>query len=131
MSKPHLSAFVSSAVASLLGASLLLGTGCSKAGMGAEVRSDVTGRMEAAQPDFTNCYAEALKRSRKINGMLVLSITAAAETGEFKNITVSRDELRDAEMKTCVIEEVSKLKLEKPQKTNVTFSYPLRFSPTK
>jgi hypothetical protein len=30
-----------------------------------------------------------------------------------------------------VIEEVAKLKLEKPQKTNITFSYPLRFSPTK
>jgi hypothetical protein len=131
MSKPRLSAFATSTLFTALGAALLAGAGCSKAGMGAEVRTDVTTRMETAQPSFTTCYADALKRSRKINGMLVLSITAAAETGEFKNITVSRDELRDAEMKTCVIEEVSKLKLEKPQKTNVTFSYPLRFSPTK
>lgn len=110
---------------------LLTTAACSKNGMGAEVRTDVTTRMETAQPSFTTCYADALKRSRKIAGMLVLSITAAADTGEFKNITVSRDELRDAEMKKCVIDEVAKLKLEKPQKTNITFSYPLRFDPTK
>jgi hypothetical protein len=104
--------------------------GCSKAGMGAEVRKDVTGRMETAEPDITGCYAAALKKSRKVRGMMVLSITAAADSGEFKNITVTRDEPNDQELKTCVIEEVSKLKLEKPQKTNVTFSYPLRFEPT-
>lgn len=109
----------------------LASSGCSKNGMGKEVRSDVTGQMEASQPDFTACYAAALAKSRKVRGMLVLSITAAADSGEFKNITVTRDELGDADMKKCVIDEVATLKLEKPQKTNITFSYPLRFSPTK
>lgn len=108
----------------------LLGAGCSKAGMGAEVRKDVSGRMETAEPDITSCYVAALKKSRKVRGMMVLSITAAADSGEFKNITVTRDEPNDPDMKACVIDEVSKLKLEKPQKTNVTFSYPLRFEPT-
>ncbi len=112
-----------------MASALLLG--CSKNGMGAEVRTDISGRMETAQPDFTACYEAALKKSRKVKGMMILSITAAADTGEFKNITVSRDELGDPDMKTCVIEEVAKLKLEKPQKTNTTFSYPLRFAPTK
>ena len=107
------------------------GAACSKNGMGKEVRADVTSRMETSQPDFTSCYADALKRSRKVRGMLVLSITAAADSGEFKNITVTRDELGDPEMKKCVIDKVAELRLEKPQKTNITFSYPLRFSPTK
>lgn len=107
------------------------GAACSKNGMGKEVRADVTSQMETSQPDFTSCYTDALKRSRKVRGMLVLSITAAADSGEFKNITVTRDELGDPEMKKCVIDKVAELKLEKPQKTNITFSYPLRFSPTK
>lgn len=107
------------------------GAACSKNGMGKEVRADVTSQMETSQPDFTSCYGDALKRSRKVRGMLVLSITAAADSGEFKNITVTRDELNDPEMKKCVIDKVAELKLEKPQKTNITFSYPLRFSPTK
>jgi len=123
------------AIAIALGLSMIatLGaaSGCSKNGMGKEVRSDVSGQMETAQPDFTACYTAALGKSRKVRGMLVLSITAAADSGEFKNITVTRDELGDPDMKKCVIDEVAQLKLEKPQKTNITFSYPLRFSPTK
>jgi hypothetical protein len=128
---------MSKSVASSLAAAALTftivvaGAGCAKTGMGAAVRGDVSGRMETAQPSFTSCYATALKRSRKVRGMLVLSITAAADSGEFKNITVSRDELGDPQLKQCVIDEVSKLKLEKPQKTNITFAYPLRFDPTK
>ena len=123
MSKPF--ALLLSAAIALAGAA-----GCSKAGMGAEVRKDVTGQMETAEPDITGCYAASLKKSRKVRGMMVLSITAAADSGEFKNITVTRDEPGDPALKTCVIDEVSKLKLEKPQKTHVTFSYPLRFEPT-
>ena len=123
------------AIAIALGLSTIVAlgaaSGCSKNGLGKEVRSDVSGQMETAQPDFTACYTAALGKSRKVRGMLVLSITAAAETGEFKNITVTRDELGDPDMKKCVIDEVAQLKLEKPQKTNITFSYPLRFSPTK
>ena len=105
--------------------------GCGGSGMGAAVRTDVTTRMQTAEPALTACYASALQRSRKVKGMLVLSITAEASTGQFKNINVTRDELGDPEMKKCVIDEVAKQKLEKPQKTNITFSYPLRFAPTK
>jgi hypothetical protein len=121
------------AIGIALALSLILvgASGCSKNGMGKEVRSDVSGQMETSQPDFTACYAAALGKSRKVRGMMVLSITAAAETGEFKNISVTRDELGDPDMKKCVVDEVASLKLEKPQKTNITFSYPLRFSPTK
>jgi hypothetical protein len=126
MSKP----FALLLAATVFSVGALGAAGCSKAGMGAEVRKDVSGRMETAEPDITSCYAAALKKSRKVRGMMVLSITAAADSGEFKNITVTRDEPNDPDMKACVIEEVSKLKLEKPQKTNVTFSYPLRFEPT-
>jgi hypothetical protein len=135
MSKSVASSSAAAALAFTIAASLSIGAtstaGCAKTGMGAAVRGDVSTRMETAQPSFTSCYAAALKRSRKVRGMLVLSITAAANSGEFKNITVSRDETGDPQMKQCVIDEVAKLKLEKPQKTNITFNYPLRFDPTK
>ncbi|MEZ4358853.1 MAG: AgmX/PglI C-terminal domain-containing protein [Kofleriaceae bacterium] len=113
--------------AALLGA----GAGCAKNGMGAPVRNDISGRMTAAQPSITSCYGAALQRSRKLRGMIVLSVTAEATTGQFKNVRVDHDELGDAELRKCVLDEVSKLKLDAPQKTNITFSYPLRFSPTK
>jgi hypothetical protein len=122
---------LSLALVAAVGVASFGAAGCSKNGMGAEVRTDITSRMETVEADVTSCYAAALKKSRKVRGMMILSITAAADTGEFKNITVTRDELGDPEMKTCVVEEVAKLKLEKPQKTNTTFSYPLRFEPTK
>ncbi len=107
------------------------GVGCGKTGMGAAVRTDITTRMQTAEPAIQSCYAKALQRNRKLRGMLVLSITAEASTGQFKNITPTRDELGDAELKTCVVDAVAQQKLEKPQKTNTTFSYPLQFSPTK
>lgn len=120
--------FLSALLLCALGAG---GAGCAKSGMGAEVRTDISGRMQSAEPSISTCYATALQRSRKLKGMIVLSITAASGSGQFKNITVTRDEIGDTELKTCVIGEVGKQKLEKPPKTNITFTYPLRFSPTK
>lgn len=105
--------------------------GCGGSGMGAKVRADVTARMQIAEPSITSCYGSALQRNRKLRGMLVLSITAEAKTGQFKNVNVTRDELGDTELRKCVLDEVGKQKLEKPQSTNITFAYPLRFAPTK
>jgi hypothetical protein len=129
MNKPAVSSIGSAILG--LGLALTTGMGCAKNGMGAMVRTDVSARMETAQPSITSCYGTALARNRKIRGMLVLSITAEASTGQFKNITIARDELGDPELKKCVIDEVVKLKMATPQKTNITFSYPLRFDPTK
>lgn len=117
----------------LLSALLLLSAsaGCGGTGMGEKVRADVTARMQTAEPTLTACYGSALQRNRKLRGMLVLSITAEAKTGQFKNVNVTRDELGDTELRKCVLDKVAEQKLEKPQSTNITFSYPLRFAPTK
>jgi hypothetical protein len=119
------------AFALVLASAIIGAAGCASTGMGAAVRSDVTARMQTKQPSFLSCYGAALQKSRKVRGMLVLSITAEAGSGQFKNIAITRDELADPIMKKCVIDEVAMLKLEKPQKTNITFAYPLRFTPTK
>jgi len=62
----------------------------------------------------------------------VLTFAAAPSTGEFTDITVQHDELGDPNLQRCVITEVSKLKLQKPQSTRIAVSsYPIHFEPTK
>jgi hypothetical protein len=111
-------------------ATLLLCAACSKAGMGEGVRTDIAARMQSITAPVQMCYAVALERNRKLKGMMVLSFRAAPDTGQFDQITVERDEVGDAQVRTCVMEAVGKLKLEKPQKTAVSVSYPIEFQPS-
>jgi hypothetical protein len=104
--------------------------GCSKAGMGAGVRTDITARMATISAPVQMCYAVALERNRKLKGMMVLSFRAAPSTGQFDQITIVRDEVGDPQVKSCVVEAVSKLKLEKPQSTAVSVNYPIEFLPS-
>jgi len=108
-----------------------LGTGCGGTGMGADTRADITGRMTTVQQPLQGCYQAALKTNRKLQGTMVLAFVAAPQTGQFQEITVTHDELNDPGMRKCVIDEVSKLKLEKPQASRVSISYPIHFAPNK
>ena len=103
---------------------------CSRTGTGSGVRTDITARMQTIQQPVQMCYAVALERNRKLKGTMVLSFRAAPDTGQFDQITVTRDELADDQVKKCVLDEVAKLKLATPQKTAVTVSYPINFAPT-
>lgn len=109
---------------------LALALGCGGTGLGKETRADITARMESAQPSLETCYQTALKTNRKLQGTIVLSIVAAPKTGQFQDITVVRDELNDPEARACVIAEVGKLKLDKPQGSRVSINYPIHFSPS-
>lgn len=102
---------------------------CSNAGMGAAVRTDIAARMATIQAPVQKCYAAALERNRKLRGFMTVSFRAAPDTGQFDQIMVMRDEVGDPQVKTCVIEQVGKLKLATPQVTAVTVSYPLEFQP--
>lgn len=108
----------------------LLASACSRTGTGSGVRNDITARMQTIQAPVQMCYAVALERNRKLKGVMVLSFRAAPDTGQFDQITVTRDEIADEQVKKCVVDEVAKLKLATPQKTAVTVSYPLDFAPT-
>ena len=116
------------ALHTFLAAALALG-GCSKAGMGEGVRTDIAARMQTIAAPVQMCYAVALERNRKLRGMMVLSFRAAPSTGQFDQIQVVRDEVGDPQVRTCVIEQVGKLRLETPQKTAVSVSYPIQFQP--
>ncbi|HEU4734162.1 MAG TPA: AgmX/PglI C-terminal domain-containing protein [Kofleriaceae bacterium] len=103
---------------------------CGGSGLGADTRADITARMMSAQPPLQACYASALKSNRKLRGMMVLSFVAAPETGQFQEILVTHDELNDPGIRKCVVDEVGKLKLEKPQASRVSISYPIQFAPS-
>jgi hypothetical protein len=112
-----------------LAVTLALAAGCGGTGLGASTRADITARMTSAQQPLESCYQAALQHDRKLQGMIVLAFVAAPQTGQFQEITVTHDELNDAGVRTCVIEQVSKLKLDKPQSSRVSISYPIRFAP--
>ncbi len=109
----------------------VVAAGCGHTGLGGAVRTDISARMQTVHDPIAACYAERLKANRKLKGTMTLSVTAAATTGQFSDVKVTRDEVGDAELGTCVVTEVSKLKLEQPTKSAVVFEYPLAFAPTK
>jgi hypothetical protein len=118
-------ALTASMITSLLAAT----TACSKAGMGGNVRTDISARMESASPTIAACYKAALREDRKLQGMMVVAFVAAPNTGAFGDVQVVRDDLRHAALANCVVEAVSGLKLATPQKTSVSVEYPLAFAP--
>jgi hypothetical protein len=112
-------------------AALVLIAACGGTGLSGDVRTDISARMASAQQPIAACYADALKGNRKLRGTMVLTFATAPSTGAFTDITVGRDELADATLQRCVIGEVGKLKLEKPQSTRISVSdYPINFAPT-
>jgi hypothetical protein len=108
----------------------IVSTACGGAGMGADTRADITKQMNLAQPPIQSCYAAALKNNRKLKGIISLEFIAEPETGRFKNILIRRDELQDPTVRQCIMDEVGKLKLDKPTKSAVSIPYPIRFAPT-
>lgn len=114
----------------VLGA-VALTAACGGAGMGATVRTDITTQMNTANGPISACYNKALQANRRLRGYMVLSLAADPGTGKFVDAYIVRDELNDDTVRRCVLDEVAKLKLAKPQRTRVVFNYPIHFQPTK
>lgn len=110
---------------------VLAAAACARTGTGAAVRTDITARMTSIEGPIQQCYATTLQSNRKARGMMVLSFRAAPGSGQFDQISIGRNETADRGLEQCVVAEVSKLKLETPQKTSVTIAYPINFQPTK
>lgn len=120
-------------IASLLVLCLSLGagmvTGCKSAGMGAETRADITAQMKAAEDPIQQCYADALKQNRRLKGRISLRLVAEANTGQFKNISVLRDEPGEPAITKCVVAEIGKLKLSKPASSQVQIDQAINLMP--
>lgn len=111
------------AIAAALGA-------CGSA-MNAETRADITAQMFVAKPPIEACYTTALEANRRLRGKIAVRVVAAPSTGQFSNIQIIHDELRNPNINDCVVAELGKLHLTKPKKSALTFEYPLRFAPNK
>jgi hypothetical protein len=116
-------------IIALVFAACLAAAGCKSAGMGPETRADITAQMKLAEPPIQACYADALKKNRRLKGRISLRLVAEASTGQFKNINVLRDEPRDPAITQCVVGEIGKLKLSKPTKSSVQIDQPINLMP--
>ncbi|MEO8705339.1 MAG: AgmX/PglI C-terminal domain-containing protein [Kofleriaceae bacterium] len=93
-------------------------------------RNDIIAAIGGIKPPLDNCYQIALARNRKTaGGFITVELIAEAGTGQFKNVIIRRDEVRDPSVRMCVINEVSKIKLPKPPDSNVQIPYAFRFTP--
>ena len=129
MNKVSLLAIGCPAALALVLVSALGATACGGTGLGADTRADITARMTSAQQPIAACYHAGLAANRKLAGTMVVSFVAAPQTGQFQEIAVTHDELRDPGVRKCVLDEIAKLKLEKPQSARVSVRYPIRFAP--
>src|SRR5690606_22924310 len=96
----------------------VMGVACGGAGTGKGVRTDVMTQMQSIEEPVASCYKEALhQRSRAIQGTLVLSFRIEPKTGKFQQAQVVQSEVADPDLERCVVTEVGKLTLSKPQST--------------
>ena len=103
--------------------------GCKGAGMGPETRADITAQMKTAEDPIQACYADVLKKNRRVKGRISLRLVAEANSGQFKNISVLRDEPGEPEITKCVVAEIGKLKLSKPTSSQVQIDQAINLMP--
>lgn len=112
-----------------LAVALPFAAGCAATGLGPETRNDVAARMATVQAPIAGCYADALKRNRKLRGQMTVAFETAPVTGKFTAVTVTRSDLGDPVLETCVRDQIAALSLAQPPKTKLAVEYPLNFTP--
>lgn len=112
-------------IATCLAAAVL--AGCAKKGMGPEVRNEISAKLATTQEPMRKCYARLLTTQRKLRGMVVVQ-AAILPDGQFSEVTLRRDEPQDPVLRFCVVQEIAKLKLDKPPGQRIQLdSVPIKF----
>ncbi|HUS32243.1 MAG TPA: AgmX/PglI C-terminal domain-containing protein [Kofleriaceae bacterium] len=100
---------------------------CAKKGMSPAVRSEIETKLAATQKPIEECYQRQLTVNRKLQGMVVAT-AAIQPDGTFSEVTLRRDEPQDPVLKFCVVQEIAKIKLDKPMGERVVLdSIPIKF----
>lgn len=91
------------------------------------LRNDIGAKISSAQPAIQKCYQNILYTKRSVRGMMVLQMAANAE-GQFIDVNTLRDEPANPVLRYCVVQELGKLRLDKPpgKRVDIT-SVPIRF----
>jgi hypothetical protein len=116
----------------LLVAALLAfaGGGCAT-GNDPKIRNEIAAKLSSAQKPIGDCYQRQLYVNRKLRGMYVVQLAVAADSGQFSDISLRRDEPADPVLRYCVIQEIAKLRLDKPTGKRVEIdSFPIKFEPS-
>ncbi len=109
----------------------LLVLGACATGADPKIRTEIGAKITSAQAPIQACYQKSLFTNRKLRGMYVVQFAAAADTGQFQEITLRRDEPADPVLRFCVIQELAKLKLDKPPGKRIEVdSVPIKFEPS-
>lgn len=91
------------------------------------LRNEIGAKIASTQPAIQQCYQNVLYTSRKVRGMMVLQMAANAE-GQFIDVNTLRDEPANPVLRYCVVQELAKLRLDKPPGKRVDIqSVPIRF----
>ena len=102
-------------------------TACAKKGMTPEVRSEISAKIAATQTPIQQCFQRQLTTNRRLRGMVVAQ-AAIAPDGQFGEVTLRRDEPADPVLRFCVVQELAKLRLDKPTGERVVLeSIPMKF----
>jgi hypothetical protein len=92
------------------------------------LRNEIGQKIASTQPAIQKCYQNVLYTSRKTQGMMVVMMAANAE-GQFVDVSTRRDEPANPVLRYCVVQELSKLRLDKPPGKRVDIeSVPIKFS---
>lgn len=91
------------------------------------LRNEIGAKIASTQPAIQKCYQNILYTNRKVRGMMVLQMAANAE-GQFIDVNTLRDEPANPVLRYCVVQELGKLRLDKPPGKRVEItSVPVRF----
>jgi hypothetical protein len=100
---------------------------CAKKGMTPEVRNEISTKLASTQTPIQQCYQRSLTTNRKLRGMVVAQAAITPE-GQFGEVSLRRDEPADPVLRFCVVQEIAKLKLDKPTGSRVELeSIPIKF----
>lgn len=100
---------------------------CAKPGMTPAVRSEISAKLASTQEPMQKCYARLLTTQRKLRGMVVAQ-AAIQPDGQFAEVSLRRDEPADPVLRFCIVQEIAKLKLDKPPGERIVLdSLPIKF----
>ena len=96
-------------------------------GKGDISRSAVDSALGKRMPQMQNCYQAALLENPTLSGKLLLRWTVSKE-GEVEEVLVESSQLENAELHSCVVQEISRTKFPKPEGGSIIIRYPLNFA---
>jgi hypothetical protein len=103
---------------------------CKKQGMTPATRNEISAKLASTQQPIQACYQRQLTVNRKLGGMVVAQAAITPE-GQFSEVTLRRDEPADPVLRFCIVQEIAKLRLDKPPGERIVIeSVPMKFEST-